>query len=168
MGLAADCLTYLLIKLSLGSKWVLDMQSFIWYQTWQYSFGLSLTCLVLLLLFCVFCFFVCFETGALYYVALSVLELAIQTKLASNSQKSTCLCVPSVGIKGIILYGARPRGTISKLCEGDSAVTQAIDHSPRPTRLPENSGRCNRTKWETELAPGNRLIRKCFREIHGR
>lgn len=66
MGLVADCLTYLR-KLSLGSKWVLDMQPFIWYQTWQCSFGLSLICLVLLLLSCVFCFLIefCFCSSVL-------------------------------------------------------------------------------------------------------
>lgn len=56
-------------KADLGSKWVLDMQSFIWYQTWQYSFGLSLTCLVLLLLFCVFCFLFFFNWVLLLFLS---------------------------------------------------------------------------------------------------
>jgi hypothetical protein len=36
-----------------------------------------------------------FETGFLYVTALAVLELALYT------QRSSCLCLPSVGIKGV-------------------------------------------------------------------
>lgn len=36
--------------------------------------------------------FFLFKTGSLYYVALAVLELTMYTRLASNSQKSSCLC----------------------------------------------------------------------------
>ena len=45
------------------------------------------------------CLFV--ETGFLC-TALAVLEIAPQTRLTSNSQRSTCLCLPSAGIKGLI------------------------------------------------------------------
>ena len=44
------------------------------------------------------CQFMFFETGFLC-VALAVLELALQTRLASNS---ACICLPSDGIKGTI------------------------------------------------------------------
>lgn len=37
---------------------------------------------------------VCFKTG-LYYIALAVLELVLQTRLALRSHRSTCLCLPS-------------------------------------------------------------------------
>lgn len=49
--------------------------------------------------FCLFCFFV-FKTKS-YYVALAGLELVRQTRLASHSQSSACLCLQSVGIKGM-------------------------------------------------------------------
>ena len=45
-------------------------------------------------------FFDFFETGS-HYVALVVLELTTQTSLASNSQRSTCLCLLSTEIKGM-------------------------------------------------------------------
>lgn len=38
--------------------------------------------------------------GSLTCVTLADLELAMQTKLASNSQRSLCLCLPSSGVKG--------------------------------------------------------------------
>jgi hypothetical protein len=34
-------------------------------------------------------------------IALAVLKLALQIRLASNSQRSTCLCLPSAGTKGV-------------------------------------------------------------------
>jgi hypothetical protein len=40
------------------------------------------------------------ETGFLCG-ALAVLELTLQTRLASNSQRFTCLCLSSAGIKGV-------------------------------------------------------------------
>jgi hypothetical protein len=40
-----------------------------------------------------------FMTGFLC-VVLADLELTLLTSLASNSQESTCLCLPSAGIKG--------------------------------------------------------------------
>lgn len=40
------------------------------------------------------------ETGSLYE-ALTVLELAIETRLATNSQRFICLCLPSAEIKGV-------------------------------------------------------------------
>ena len=40
-----------------------------------------------------------FETGFLC-VTLTVLELALQTMLAMNSQRATCLCLQSAGITG--------------------------------------------------------------------
>ena len=41
-----------------------------------------------------------FETGFLC-VALAILELTLQTRLASNSERLTCLCLPSPEIKGV-------------------------------------------------------------------
>ena len=49
--------------------------------------------------FWVFCLFV-FETG-LHCIALGVLELTLWTRVALNSQRSTCLCLLSVVIKGV-------------------------------------------------------------------
>ena len=48
-------------------------------------------------------FFVCgfpFETGS-HYVALDGQEITIETRLALNSQSSTCLCLLSVEITGM-------------------------------------------------------------------
>lgn len=39
-----------------------------------------------------------FKSGFLY-VTLAILELTLYVRLASNSQKSSCLCLPSAGIK---------------------------------------------------------------------
>jgi hypothetical protein len=39
-----------------------------------------------------------------FYVALAVLELFMQTRMALNSQTYTCLCFPSAGIKGMHYY----------------------------------------------------------------
>jgi hypothetical protein len=44
-----------------------------------------------------------FEAGSLY-VALVVLELDMQTRLTSNSQRSACLCFLTARIKGIYHY----------------------------------------------------------------
>lgn len=56
-------------------------------------------------LFCLFCFalffFFFFKTRFLY-VAPAVLKLAVQTRIASNSEKSACFCLPSVGIKCVL------------------------------------------------------------------
>lgn len=41
-----------------------------------------------------------FESG-FYYVVLVSLELAMYARLALNSEKSTCLCLSSVGIKDV-------------------------------------------------------------------
>lgn len=40
---------------------------------------------------------VCFQIGS-HYVALAGLDLCMWTKLSRNSQKSTCLCLPSAGV----------------------------------------------------------------------
>jgi hypothetical protein len=40
------------------------------------------------------------ETGSLY-IALTVLELTKQARLALNSQRSNCFCLQSAGIKGM-------------------------------------------------------------------
>jgi hypothetical protein len=45
--------------------------------------------------------FVCFETGFLWGTALTILELTLQTILASNSQRFPCLSLLSPGIKGV-------------------------------------------------------------------
>lgn len=50
-----------------------------------------------------------FKIGSLYYVGLAVLELTMQTKLASNSQRSTYLYLLGAGIKGMNHY--------TQLCE---------------------------------------------------
>lgn len=44
--------------------------------------------------------FRCFETGS-FYIALAVLELKMKTRLASKSQRSSCLGLPNAGIKGM-------------------------------------------------------------------
>lgn len=44
-----------------------------------------------------------FKTGS-RYVVWTGLELAMQARLASNSQRSACLCLPSVRIKGTYHY----------------------------------------------------------------
>ena len=59
--------------------------------------------LFLFLVFVLFCFVLfrfVFEAG-FYYVALAVLELSLQTRLASNLQGFACRCLPSAGIKGM-------------------------------------------------------------------
>jgi hypothetical protein len=45
--------------------------------------------------------FFSFETGFLC-VALAILELTLQTRLASNSQRSNCLCFPVLGLNECI------------------------------------------------------------------
>jgi hypothetical protein len=47
--------------------------------------------------------FVYFETGFLC-VALAVPELSLWTRLASNSQRSTYLCLPSAGVEVMCLH----------------------------------------------------------------
>jgi hypothetical protein len=42
-----------------------------------------------------FCFVFCFSETEFLFVALTVLELSLKTRLASNSQRSSCLCFPS-------------------------------------------------------------------------
>ena len=42
-----------------------------------------------------------FETGVLCVTVLAVQELALQTRLASNSYRSTCLCLLSAGMMGM-------------------------------------------------------------------
>ena len=49
-----------------------------------------------------------FETRFLC-VVLTILELALWTKLVSNSQRSTYLCLPSARIKGIYHYCLAPK-----------------------------------------------------------
>lgn len=41
-----------------------------------------------------------FETGS-HSIALAILELVLLTKLASNSHRSACLCLPHAGIRGV-------------------------------------------------------------------
>ena len=67
------------------------------------SFLFILYILLLPPLLFLFSFFVFFETGFLC-VALAVLELTRQTRLASNSE-IPCLCLPSAGIKGMLHHG---------------------------------------------------------------
>jgi hypothetical protein len=57
---------------------------------WVFLFGWLVSWLVLVL--------VLFETGSTY-VTLAVLELTTQTRLASNSQTSACLCLLSTKMK---------------------------------------------------------------------
>lgn len=47
----------------------------------------------------VFCLFVCLLDTVLYIV-LADLELSIQSRLVSNSQRSACFCHPNAGTKG--------------------------------------------------------------------
>lgn len=53
---------------------------------------------VYLLMFCSFCCSRCLSQYL--YVAMAVLKLAMKTKLDLNSQRSSCLSLPSAGIKG--------------------------------------------------------------------
>jgi len=61
----------------------------------QHRFGV-LFCFYLFLCFVFFVFFV-----SSLYVALPALEFAIYTRLISQSQRSSCLCLLSAGIKGV-------------------------------------------------------------------
>ena len=45
-----------------------------------------------------------FKIGVFGIALKPFLELAMQTRLASNSQRSACLCLPSTGIKGVRHY----------------------------------------------------------------
>lgn len=56
--------------------------------------------------FLVFLFYF-FETGS-YYVALASLELTIQTRMALNEQRSTCLCLPNADVTGMYYHLATP------------------------------------------------------------
>ena len=49
---------------------------------------------------CLFLFF-CFSRQGFSVVLVPVLELPLYIRLASNSQRSTCLCLPSVRIKSL-------------------------------------------------------------------
>ena len=49
-----------------------------------------------------------FKTRFLYVALEPVLELALQIRLASNSQRSTCFCLSSAGIKGVRHLGKHP------------------------------------------------------------
>lgn len=51
-----------------------------------------------------------FEERA-HYAALDGLELSKQTRLALNSQGSTCLCLPSAGIKDVSKHCAPTPGS---------------------------------------------------------
>ena len=44
----------------------------------------------------IYCLFLFFETEALYIV-LAILEVAMYTRLASNSQRSACACLSNAG-----------------------------------------------------------------------
>ncbi|EDL31027.1 mCG144799, partial [Mus musculus] len=48
----------------------------------------------------IYLFIYLFETGS-YCIALAHLKLIMYTTLASNSQRSICLCLPSDRIKGV-------------------------------------------------------------------
>ena len=63
-------------------------------QTINYRTACSLMVFV-----CLVGWFWFFKTGSLC-VALAVLD-ALQARLVLNSQRSTCLCLPNVGIKGV-------------------------------------------------------------------
>lgn len=45
----------------------------------------------------------CVETGT-HYIALAGLELIRWTRMALDSQKCSCLCLQSIGIKGVLYY----------------------------------------------------------------
>jgi hypothetical protein len=51
-------------------------------------------------------FVVVVETGSLF-VVLAVLEFTMKTRLASSSQRSTCLCILSAAIKRPTMPGLR-------------------------------------------------------------
>lgn len=53
------------------------------------------------LLFCLLPFSLCFVFQCRVSLALVVLELALETRLALTSWRPTCLCLPSAEIKGV-------------------------------------------------------------------
>lgn len=59
-----------------------------------------LDCKVYQIIF-LFCFVLLCVLRESLYVVLDVLELSLQTKLALSSQRSACLCLPDVAIKGV-------------------------------------------------------------------
>ena len=62
---------------------------------------------------------VCFETGS-YCVAKAGLEISMETNMALNSKRLTYLCLPYVGVKGVMLHCDPQFETLlflaSKLC----------------------------------------------------
>ena len=46
-------------------------------------------------------FFCFFDIGFLCVAFETILALALETRLALNSQRSTCLCLPSAGVIGV-------------------------------------------------------------------
>ena len=75
----------------------------------NYNYGIQLFGVFFFVLFVLFrdCLFVwvfflsVFKTGFLFVTDLAVLELTLQTWLASHTQKATCLCLPRAEIKGV-------------------------------------------------------------------
>ena len=83
----------------------------------------------------VFCFL--FSKTGLLSVALAVLELTLQTKLASNSQRSCCLCLPSAGIKDespcfYVLLGPYQWSLESAFCGLIWKPIRSLEQSPFP------------------------------------
>ena len=58
-------------------------------------------------------FLLFFETES-HYVALAVLELTMLTRLACNSQRSACFCLPSAGVKAVWVVLCSAKGTFLK------------------------------------------------------
>jgi hypothetical protein len=81
----------------------LDLSLFHSLYLFIYLFTLfSVYLFIYLLFFLLFIYlFIYFETGS-HYVALVGLELAMQTRLAPNSQRSAYLCLMCTGIKGVL------------------------------------------------------------------
>lgn len=67
------------------------------------------------------------ETGSHYVVALAVLEIATQTRLALKSQRSTCLCLPRARIKGLHHHGLSSVPSIHTAQPTPSATSVSVD-----------------------------------------
>ena len=73
----------------------------------------------------------CELTGFLC-VAMAVLELAMQTRLAWNSQRSTCLCFPSAEIKGVCQHTKQQHAFYNVTSLNNAFCTILLSHKTVP------------------------------------
>ena len=74
------------------------------------------------------CFVFCFRFGLIFwdrflYIALTVLKLALWIRLASNLQRSTCLCLLSAGIKSVHHHAWPWKWVLSGCCSSQFSAT---------------------------------------------